>query len=65
MVCADDFVHRATQVFPGARELGPGYCEVCGSRVGRYSDSLSVVLCDECWRPRFYRPRLPKARTRQ
>jgi hypothetical protein len=51
------------QVLPGAREVGPGYCEVCGTRVGRYSDSLGVVLCDDCWRPRFYAPRLPKART--
>jgi hypothetical protein len=49
-----EFVRRAMLAFPGTREIRSGYCEACGSRFGRWSDELGAVLCDGCWRPRFY-----------
>jgi hypothetical protein len=55
-------IARAKLVFPGSREIRPGYCDVCGTALGRYSDALGGVLCDDCWAPRFYAPRLPKGR---
>jgi hypothetical protein len=61
-VRADDFIRQALEVFPGARLLPSGFCEACRERPGRYSDQLGLVLCDDCWRPRFYRPRLPHHR---
>jgi hypothetical protein len=61
------FIAAAKRVFPGSRELvlHAGYCEACGASFGRYSAALGAVLCDDCWRPRFYAPRLPKARGRE
>jgi hypothetical protein len=58
----DDLIARAMVMFPGSREPRPGYCDVCGAAIGRHSDSLGAMLCDDCWQPRFYAPRLPKAR---
>jgi hypothetical protein len=62
MKADDKFIARAMEVFPGTREIRPGYCVDCGEALGRWSDRLGAVLCDQCWRPRFYAPRLPKAR---
>jgi hypothetical protein len=58
------FIATAMDEFPGSRELvtRAGYCEACGVAFGRYSYTLGAVLCDECWSPRFYAPRLPRGR---
>jgi hypothetical protein len=59
----DEFIAAALKVFPGSRLLPTsGYCDVCATRLGRWSESLNMVLCADCWVPRFYAPMLPKAR---
>jgi hypothetical protein len=50
---AAEFIAEAKRKFPGSRELPLQICENCGER-GRWSDALSAVSCDDCWRPRFY-----------
>jgi hypothetical protein len=55
----DDLIRRAFELFPGSRLLPALYCEECGEQPGRYSNTFGVVLCDACWRPRFYEQRLP------
>jgi hypothetical protein len=49
-------IAAAKRKFPGSRELviRAGYCEACRTAFGHYSDALGAVLCNRCWRPRFY-----------